>query len=180
MNACLCHALYGDIVVTSPPITGSVRCAVQVRCPAKAVYLRARRLVHNWHEREPLTSTNLRECIQSTHAFPMYTIAAINYNSYMLAVTLSDGYLYYANKTSINVLDVNSGDAQAPMHSPSSGDSGGNLTLIRVYAQQDLVVAGDYYGRMHIWRLSTGEHMCTLRGRNFFMQISDIVVHGDT
>jgi hypothetical protein len=69
MNACLCHALYGDIVVTSPPITGSVRCAVQVRCPAKAVYLRARRLVHNWHEREPLTSTNLRECIQSTHAF---------------------------------------------------------------------------------------------------------------
>jgi hypothetical protein len=97
----------------------------------------------------------------------------------MLAVTLSNGHLYYANNTSINVLDVDSGDAQTPMRSPSSGDSGGNLTLIRVYAQQDLVVAGDYYGRMHIWRLSTGEHVRRLQGGNVFLQISDIVMHGD-
>jgi hypothetical protein len=52
--------------------------------------------------------------------------------------------------------------------------------LIRVYAQQNLVVAGDYYGRMHIWRMSTGKHVRTLRGGNFIMPISDIVLHGDT
>ena len=79
IDACLCHALCGDIVVTSPSIAGSVRCAVHVRCQAKAVYLRARRLVHNWHEREPVTCTNFRECIQSTHTF-----ANVHYFSYQL------------------------------------------------------------------------------------------------
>jgi hypothetical protein len=69
IKACLCYLFCGDIVVESPPIAGSVRCALQVRCPAKAVYLHARRLVHNWHEHKPMTCTNLRECIQSAHAF---------------------------------------------------------------------------------------------------------------
>jgi hypothetical protein len=69
MNAYLWHSLCGDIVVTSPPIVGTVRFAVQLRCPAKAVYLCARRLVYNWREHEPMACTNLRECTQFTHPF---------------------------------------------------------------------------------------------------------------
>jgi hypothetical protein len=68
----------------------------------------------------------------------------------MHAVTFSNGHLYFADKTCIHVLDVNGGEVQTPIRSPSSVDFGCNLALVRVYAQQDLIMAGDYFGRIHI------------------------------
>jgi hypothetical protein len=98
----------------------------------------------------------------------------------MDAITLNNRHLYIANKTCINVLDVSGGSSRPPMRSLTIGDGGVTLTLIRVYEQLDMVVAGDWYGRVHIWCMSTGVHVRTLRNEHVMVSISDVVVHEDT